>query len=78
MPGFPTEKRVGTGASYTVQESDEGGQITLTVTDTAENGGGISMASATSGTVVDAPLARVPLGVVSVNEKTPITIQAVT
>ena len=70
---------VGTGASYTVQESDEGGQITLTVTDTAENGGGISMASATSGTVVDAPLAvAVPLGVVSVNENTPITIQGVT
>jgi hypothetical protein len=70
---------VGTGASYTVQESDEGDQITLTVTDTTEDGVGVSTAGATSGTVVDAPLAvAVPLGVVSVNENTPITIRGIT
>ena len=46
---------VSMGVTYTVQESDEGGQITLTVTDTADNGGGTSTASATTGTVIDAP-----------------------
>jgi hypothetical protein len=45
---------VGTGATYTVQEGDEGGSITLTVTDVADNGGGTATTSAVTAAVTDA------------------------
>ena len=42
---------LGTGANYVVQQSDVGSQITLNVSDVADNGGGTATASATTGTV---------------------------
>src|SRR5260370_6647542 len=42
-----------TSSSYAVQEGDEGNQLKLIVTDTADNNGGTATANATSGTVTD-------------------------
>src|SRR5205085_619554 len=45
---------VGTDATYTVAETDEGFAITLTVTDVTDFSGGTATAAATSGSVIDA------------------------
>ena len=44
---------VGTASTYALAETDEGQAITLTVSDIADFGGGVAIASATSASVID-------------------------